>query len=135
MLSLIPDLYAMSPQSGGGSSGMIGQIVLFGSIFLIFFLLVIRPQQKKVKKHQQMIQSLKKGDQIVTSSGIYGKINKYFDDRDYMLVEIADKTIIKLQKHQVADVVKSKPVKEIEENEAKETKETQENNPETETKE
>jgi preprotein translocase subunit YajC len=135
MLSLIPDLYALSPQSGGGSSGMIGQIALFGSIFLIFFLLVIRPQQKKVKKHQQMLQSLKKGDQIITSSGIYGKINKYFDDREYMLVEISDKTIVKLQKTQVADVVKSKPVKEIEENETKESKETKEKNPDTETNE
>ncbi|MBU2515357.1 preprotein translocase subunit YajC [bacterium] len=113
----------MSPQSGGGGTGMMGQIILFGSIFLIFFLLVIRPQQKKVKKHQQMITELKKGDQIVTSSGIYGKINKYFDDKDYMLVEIADKTIIKLQKSQVANVVQSKPVKEIEtENNTSETK-------------
>lgn len=114
MFSLIPDLYAMSPQSGGGNPGMMGQIVLFGSIFLIFFLLVIRPQQKKVKKHQQMLSALKKGDQIVTTSGIYGKINKYFDDKDYMLVEIADKIIVKLQKNQVADVIQSKPVKEIE---------------------
>ncbi len=113
MFSLVPDLYAMSPQGAGGG-GMTGQLVLFGSIFLIFFFLVIRPQQKKVKKHQQMLSALKKGDQIITSSGIYGKINKYFDDKDFMLVEIADKIIIKLQKNQVADVVKSKPVKEIE---------------------
>ena len=116
MFSLMPDLYAMSPQSGGGSPGMMGQIVLFGSIFLIFFLLVIRPQQKKVKKHQQMLTALQKGDQIITSSGIYGKINKYFDDKDYILVEIADKIIVKLQKTQVADVVHSKPVKEVENN-------------------
>ena len=115
MFSLIPDLYAMSPQGGGGG-GMMGQIILFGSIFLIFFLLVIRPQQKKVKKHQQMLSALNKGDQIITSSGIYAKINKIFDDKDYMLVEIADKTIVKMQKGQVADVIKSKPVKEIEEN-------------------
>ncbi|MCG8334905.1 MAG: preprotein translocase subunit YajC [Proteobacteria bacterium] len=115
MFSLVPDLYAMSPQGGGGGGAM-SQIILFGSIFLIFFLLVIRPQQKKVKKHQQMIASLKKGDQIITSSGIHGKINKYFDDKDFMLVEIAEKTIVKLQKNQVADIVRSKPVKEIEDN-------------------
>lgn len=116
MFSIIPDLYAMSPQSGGGSAGMMGQIILFGSIFLIFFLLVIRPQQKKVKRHQQMLSSLKKGDQVITSSGIYGKINKFFDDKDYMLLEIADKTVVKLQKSQVADVIRSKPEKEIEDN-------------------
>lgn len=114
MFSLIPEVYAMAPQSGNGNPGMTGQIILFGAIFLIFFLLVIRPQQKKVKKHQSMLASLKKGDQIITSSGIYGKINKYFDDKEYMLVEISDKTIVKLQKNQVADVVRSKPEKEIE---------------------
>ncbi len=122
MFSLIPDLYAMSPQSGGGSPGMMGQIILFGSIFLIFFLLVIRPQQKKVKKHQQLIAELQKGDQIVTSSGLYGKINKYFDDKDYMLVEIAEKTIVKLQKSQVANVIHSKPAKEIENDKTKSEK-------------
>ena len=121
MFSLIPDLYAMSPQ-GGGSPGMMGQIVLFGSIFLIFFLLVIRPQQKKVKRHQQMLAALKKGDQIITSSGIYGKINKFYDDKDFMLVEIADKTIVKMQKGQVADVIKSKPVKEIVDNKSESEK-------------
>lgn len=115
MFSLVPDLYAMAPQGGGGG-GMMGQIILFGSIFLIFFLLVIRPQQKKVKRHQQMLSSLNKGDQIITSAGIYGKINKISDDKEYMLVEIADKTVVKMQKGQVADIVKSKPVKEVEEN-------------------
>jgi preprotein translocase subunit YajC len=115
MFSLIPDVYAMSPQGVGGG-GMMGQIILFGSIFLIFFLLVIRPQQKKVKRHQQMLTSLNKGDQIITSAGIYGKINKVFDDKEYMLVEIADKIVVKIQKGQVADVVKSKPVKEVEDN-------------------
>ena len=62
-----------------------------------------------------MLTALNKGDQIITSSGIYGKINKITEDKEYMLVEIADKTVVKMQKGQVADVVKSKPVKEVEE--------------------
>lgn len=115
MFSLVPDLYAMAPQ-GGGNPGMMGQLLLFGSIFLIFFFLVIRPQQKKVKKHQQMLSSLQKGDQIITASGIHGKITKIVDDSDFMMVEIAEKTVVKLQKNQVADVVRSKPVKEVENN-------------------
>ncbi len=61
-----------------------------------------------------MLNELKKGDQVVTTSGIYGKINKYFDDKDYMMVEIAEKTIVKLQKAQVSSVVHSKTVKEVE---------------------
>lgn len=92
---------------------MMGQMVLFGAIFLIFFLLVIRPQQKKAKKHREMISSLQKGDRIVTASGIHGKINKYFDDKDYMLLEIAEKTIVKIQKNQVAEVIKSTGQKQV----------------------
>jgi preprotein translocase subunit YajC len=111
MLSLVPNLYAMAPQSGCGG-GMTGQLILFGSIFLIFFLLVIRPQQKKVKKHQQMIAALQKGDQVITASGIYGKINKYFDDKEFVLLEIAERTVIKIQKNQIGDVVRSKASKE-----------------------
>lgn len=62
LLSFVNDAYAMAPQaSQGGGQGWMGQLVLFGAIFLIFFLLVIRPQQKKVKKHQEMVNQLKKG--------------------------------------------------------------------------
>ncbi len=110
MFSLIPDLYASTLQ--GGDNSMYGQFMLFGAIFLIFFLLVIRPQQKKVKKHQQMIASLQKGDQVITASGIYGKINKYFDDKDFLMLEIADKIIIKVQKNQIADITRTKSAKE-----------------------
>jgi len=114
MFSLLPDLYAMSPQAGGaGGGGMMGQFALFGAIFVIFFFLVIRPQQKKVKQHKELVSSLQKGDQVITGSGIYGKINKYFDDKDYMLLEIAEKTIIKVQKSQVSDVVRAKAQKDI----------------------
>jgi preprotein translocase subunit YajC len=116
MFSIIPVLNAMTPQGGGGA-GMTGQLVLFGAIFLIFFMLVIRPQQKKAKRHREMISSLQKGDQIITAAGIHGKINKYFDDKDYMLLEIADKTIVKIQKNQVADVIKARPSKPVEEEE------------------
>lgn len=113
MFSIIPDLYAMAPQSGGGNPGMMGQLVLFGAIFLIFFMLVIRPQQKKAKKHREMITTMQKGDRVITASGIHGKINKISDDKDTMLLEIAEKTIIKIQKNQIADVVKSSPQKEV----------------------
>ncbi len=107
MFLFVSDLYAMMPKGGEGG-GMYGQFALFGAIFLIFFLLVIRPQQKKAKMHREMITALQKGDQIITTTGIYGKINKYFDDKDYMLLEIADKIVIKMQKGQVATVIKSK---------------------------
>jgi len=125
MFSIVPVLNAMTPQSGG-TSGMMGQLALFGAIFLIFFMLVIRPQQKKAKRHREMINSLQKGDQVITASGIYGKINKYFDDKEYMLLEIADKTIVKILKNQIADVVKAKPTKPVEEDKQIEEKQAEE---------
>ena len=106
MFSLVPDLYAMSSQSGQ-DPGFMGQIILFGAIFLIFFMLVIRPQQRKAKKHRELIAAVQKGDQVVTASGIYGKVNKVFDEKDYLLLEIADKTVIQIQKSQIGGVVQS----------------------------
>ena len=85
---------------------------------LIFFMLVIRPQQKKAKKHRELISSVQKGDQVVTASGIYGKVNKVFDEKDYLLLEIADKTVIQIQKSQIGGVIQSKaqPAVEAEQN-------------------
>ncbi|MCP4296599.1 MAG: preprotein translocase subunit YajC [Proteobacteria bacterium] len=107
MFSLIPELYAMAPQGEGGG-GIVGQIGLFAAIFAIFYFLVIRPQQKKTKQLEKMISELAKGDQVVTAAGIYGTINKYYNDKDYILLEIADKTIVKIKKAQVTEVVKKK---------------------------
>jgi preprotein translocase subunit YajC len=117
MFSLVPDLYAMSTQSGQ-DPGFMGQIILFGAIFLIFFMLVIRPQQKKAKKHRELLSSVQKGDQVVTASGISGKVNKVFDEKDYLLLEIADKTVIQIQKSQIGGVIQSKaqPAVEAEQN-------------------
>lgn len=109
LLSFVNDAYAMAPQaSQGGGQGWMGQLVLFGAIFLIFFLLVIRPQQKKVKKHQEMVNQLKKGDKIITASGIYGTVVKFYDGKDYLDLEIANKTVIKIQKSQVGGIEKMK---------------------------
>jgi preprotein translocase subunit YajC len=50
------------------------QMLVFGAIFLVFYLLLVRPQQKKMREHRDMLARLKKGDEVVTSGGIYGKI-------------------------------------------------------------
>ena len=107
MFSLIPELFAMAPQGESGG-GIFGQIGLFAAIFAIFYFLVIRPQQKKSKELQKMISSLAKGDQVVTGAGIFGTINKFFKDKDYLLLEIAEKTVIKVKKAQITEIVKKK---------------------------
>lgn len=124
LLSFVNDAYAMAPQaSQSGGQGWMGQMILFGAIFLIFFLLVIRPQQKKVKKHQEMVSKLGKGDKIVTASGIYGTVVKFYDDKDYLELEIANKTVIKIQKSQVGGIEKLKNAPEAEKPVVEEKKE------------
>ena len=70
------------------SSG-IGQFIPLILIFVIFYFFLIRPQQKKVKEHKAMVESLKKGDKVVTSGGITGTISRVIDN-DKVEVEIAD---------------------------------------------
>ena len=72
-------------------------------IFVIFYFLLIRPQQRKVKQHKEMLSNLKRGDKIVTSGGIIGTINKVADNRELTL-EVADNVEIKIASGMVADL-------------------------------
>ena len=72
-------------------------------IFGVFYILLIRPQQKKVKLHREMLNNLKKGDKIVTSGGIIGKINKVSDNRE-LQVEISEGIEIKVAPGMIADL-------------------------------
>ena len=78
------------------SSG-IGQFIPLILIFVIFYFFLIRPQQKKVKEHKAMVESLKKGDKIVTSGGITGTISRVVDN-DKVEVEIADNVKVEIIK-------------------------------------
>ena len=78
------------------SSG-IGQFIPLILIFVIFYFFLIRPQQKKVKEHKAMVESLKKGDKVVTSGGITGTISRVLDN-DKVEVEIADNVTVEVVK-------------------------------------
>ena len=78
------------------SSG-IGQFIPLILIFVIFYFFLIRPQQKKVKEHKSMVESLKKGDKVVTSGGITGTISRVIDN-DKVEVEIADNVTVEVVK-------------------------------------
>ena len=72
-------------------------------IFGVFYILLIRPQQKKVRQHREMINNLKKGDKIITSGGIIGKISKVNDNRE-LNVEFSNEVEIKIAPGMVADL-------------------------------
>ena len=73
----------------------IAQFIPLILIFVIFYFFLIRPQQKKVKEHKAMVESLKKGDKIVTSGGITGTITRVIDN-DKVEVEIADNVVVEV---------------------------------------
>ena len=95
--------YALGTGGGGGegAGGFTGFIPLI-LMFVIFYFLLIRPQQKKTKEHRQMISNLKKGDRIVTSGGIHGRITGM--DESTITVEIADKVRVKVVRGNVSNL-------------------------------
>ncbi len=86
-----------------GGSGFTSFIPLI-FMFAIFYLLLIRPQQKKAKEHKALLEALKKGDQIITAGGIHGKITAV--DENVVTLEIATGINIKINKGYIANVVK-----------------------------
>ncbi len=75
-------------------------LILFGGMILLFWLLLIRPQSKRAKEHRELIAGISKGDEVMTSGGLLGKVTKI--DGEYMALQIADGVEIKLQKSSVA---------------------------------
>lgn len=75
-------------------------------IFLVFYFLVIRPQEKKRKQHQELVSSVKNGEEVVLHSGMYGIVSRTNDDIAH--IEIAQGVIIKVLKSAIADIVSRK---------------------------
>ena len=75
-------------------------------IFGVFYILLIRPQQKKVKQHREMLNNLRRGDKIITSGGIIGTINKVADNRE-LQVQVSENVEIKIAPGMVADLYTS----------------------------
>ena len=79
-------------------------IILFGLIFVIFYFMIIRPQQKRQKERQKMLDALKKGDKVVTSGGIHGTVAGL--DEKTALVQIADNVKIKVDRGSITSVAR-----------------------------
>lgn len=85
--------------------GAIAQFIPLILIFAIMYFLLIRPQQKKMKEHQAMVESLRRGDQVVTQGGIIGKVSKVKEDGE-IEVEIADGVKVRVVKNTIAQVLR-----------------------------
>ena len=96
---------------GGGDGGMLMSLLPFVLIFVIMYFLILRPQQKRVKTHQEMVKNVRRGDTVVTNGGLIGKVTKVIDD-DQIEIEIADGVRIRQMRQMVTDVrAKGEPVK------------------------
>jgi len=89
------------PQNGGEGSGIFG-LLPFILIFVIFYLLLIRPQMKQQKKKQAMVKSLKKGDKVVTVGGLHGTIEGVRDKDEVLVLKVADNVKVRVSRSAIA---------------------------------
>ncbi len=91
------------------------QIMPLLLIFAVFYFLLIRPQQKKLKDHISMVAALRRGDKVVTGGGIIGTIHRVVDDTE-VIVEVAEGVRLRVMRHSISDVMSKSPVSEVESN-------------------
>jgi preprotein translocase subunit YajC len=109
---LISPAFAQAAPAAGSGTDLMTQLLPFVLIFVIMYFLILRPQQKRVKAHQEMVKNVRRGDTVVTSGGLIGKVTKVIDD-DQIEVEIAEGLRVRQVKAMLSDVrAKGEPVKE-----------------------
>ncbi|MEZ5960746.1 MAG: preprotein translocase subunit YajC [Hyphomonadaceae bacterium] len=98
----ISEAYAQAPGAPDPTTGLIMQIAPLILIFVVFYFLLIRPQQQARKRHMEMIAALKKNDIVVTSGGMIGKVRGVADDE--VRVELAPNVEVRVLRHTIAEV-------------------------------
>ena len=105
--SLLVFAQAQGGAQGGAAGGIGGMLFMIVPMFAIMYFLMIRPQQKKQKEHDQMLQAIKAGDKVMTSCGIFGKVVKVVDK--HVVIEVADRVQIDFLTDAVAQVINDMP--------------------------
>jgi preprotein translocase subunit YajC len=106
---LITPAYAQA--AGGDATSMLTSLLPFALIFVIMYFLILRPQQKRVKDHADMVKNVRRGDTIVTSGGLVGKVTKVVDDYQVEM-EISDGVRIRQMRQMISAVrTKGEPAK------------------------
>lgn len=95
-------LLQAAPASGGPSP--LVNIIFFGGIFVVFYFLMIRPQQQARKKHQAMVSAVRRGDTVITAGGLVGKVTKVAEGSDEITVELAEGVQVRALKATLSDV-------------------------------
>jgi preprotein translocase subunit YajC len=95
-------------QSAGGQDSLMGLLPL-ALIFVVFYFLLIRPQQKRQKEHRELVTALQKGDEVTTAGGLLGKIAEVKDS--FVQIEIANNVVVTVQKHTISAVMPKGTIK------------------------
>ncbi|MDC0598247.1 preprotein translocase subunit YajC [Gammaproteobacteria bacterium] len=106
----ISSAYAQTGDAAAQPNPMF-QFVILGGFIVIFYLIIWRPQSKRAKEHKSLVESIGKGDEVMTNSGLLGKIVKV--DEHYVVVEVADNVELKMQKSSMAAVLPKGTIKSI----------------------
>lgn len=111
MSLFVASAYAQEGAAQAPQGGELFQIVFLVGLFALFYFIAIRPQRKRQKEHAQMVADLNKGDEVVTTSGILGRITAL--DDNYMVLNVADKVDMKFQRVHVHAVLPKGTLKSI----------------------
>ncbi len=98
---LISDAYAEGAPSGGGDP--IQLVIMVGVFFAIMYFMIIRPQQKRAKEHTALLGGMSKGDEVVTTGGIIGKVVNIGEN--FVEMKVSEGNTLKIQKHAIANVM------------------------------
>ena len=112
-LPMISSAFAQSAAGGAGGFSLQG-LLPFVLIFIIFYFLLIRPQQKRVKQHKLMVESLKRGNKVLTAGGILGVVTKAIDGSETVSVEISSGVTVELARQMISEVRGEEKIKSAE---------------------
>lgn len=98
----------MAPQGGSGGGSMISTLVMFSLIILIFYFMILRPQQKRQKDRQKLLESLQKGDKVITIGGAHGTVVGL--EEKTVLVQIADNVKVKYERTAISSIQRGNEV-------------------------
>jgi preprotein translocase subunit YajC len=110
-MSFVTQAFAATPSGPGAFGGTITSLLPIVLIFVIMYFLILRPQQQRQRQHREMIANVRRGDTIVTSGGLIGKVAKV--DEQELQIEVAEETRVRIMRSMIAEVrAKGEPVKE-----------------------
>lgn len=108
----ITEAYAQTAGGAAGGADILMSILPFLLIFVVMYFLIIRPQRAQMKRRQELLKNIRRGDQVVTGGGVVGKVTKVIDDNE-LEVEIAENVKVRVVRSGISEVrVKGEPVKE-----------------------